>query len=67
MQKDLWGEETAFTQNPKRSMSHSQVNRPALTLTSEDCIFFGHTWIRCRNAGRKAVFYLPRKGILSCL
>jgi hypothetical protein len=62
MQEDLWGEEAAFKQNPKRSISHSQANRPAVTLTSDDCIFFGHTWQIIGMQGEKRCSLCQEKG-----
>jgi len=44
MQEDLWGEEVEIPQNTKRRSSHSHVEPTNLKLTSDDCIFFGHTW-----------------------
>ncbi len=44
MQEDLWGTEVEITQSSKRENSHTQSYLTQIKLTSDDCIFFGHTW-----------------------
>lgn len=53
MQEDLWGNEVEIPQTPKRKISHSQAKPAALTLNSDDCIFFGHTWQIAGMQGEK--------------
>ncbi len=45
---DLWGEEV---HQPKKRQS--VVSKPAISLTSQDCLFFGHTWQAIGMQGEK--------------
>ena len=46
--RDLWGEETQ-----PRPKKRPVVPKPAISLTSQDCLFFGHTWQAVGMQGEK--------------
>ncbi len=61
MQEDLWGDEFPLIQRkPKRATSKEEVAQ--VTLTTSDCVFFGHAFQVVGLSGEKQYTVCGEKG-----